>query len=186
MTNVMTNTTKGIRPYGDAAGWAARLCLLTAALAFTPAPLFALGFRIPNQDAAAIARGNAFAATADNPSALYYNPAGITQLPGVNVQIGALNYLGINTHYDSTTGTQSDSDFEVIPVPQFYATYSLEDLPLSFGLGVYAPFGLSVQWPQDTGFRSLAIESQLQYVTLNPVDRLENPSQFIPRGRPDH
>jgi long-chain fatty acid transport protein len=45
-----------------------------------PASSFALGFRIPDQDARATARGNAFAATADNPSAIYYNPAGITYL----------------------------------------------------------------------------------------------------------
>jgi long-chain fatty acid transport protein len=45
---------------------------------------FADGFRLPDQDAFATARGEAFAATADNASAIYYNPAGITQLEGWN------------------------------------------------------------------------------------------------------
>ena len=45
-----------------------------------PVTGFALGIRIADQDARATARGNAFTATADNPSAIYYNPAGITQL----------------------------------------------------------------------------------------------------------
>jgi len=49
-----------------------------------------LGSRIPNQDAAAIAARHAFVATADNPSAMYYNPAGISQLEGQNVQAGSL------------------------------------------------------------------------------------------------
>ena len=40
------------------------------------------GFRLPDQDAFATARGEAFVATADNASAIYYNPAGITQLAG--------------------------------------------------------------------------------------------------------
>ena len=40
------------------------------------------GFGLPDQDAFATARGEAFVATADNPSAIYYNPAGITQLAG--------------------------------------------------------------------------------------------------------
>lgn len=39
---------------------------------------FANGFRLADQDAFATARGEAFVATADNPSAVYYNPAGIT------------------------------------------------------------------------------------------------------------
>jgi len=134
-----------------------------------PAQVFALGFRIPNQDASAIARGNAFVATADNPSALYYNPAGITQLEGQNVQVGVLNYFGINTYYQSPLGSDSHTDFEDVPVPQLYYTYTPKDCPLSFGLGAYAPFGLGVEWPDNTGFRSLAIESRLQYLTLNPV-----------------
>ena len=48
------------------------------------ASLFANGFRLPDQDAFATARGEAFAATADNASAIYYNPAGISQLEGFN------------------------------------------------------------------------------------------------------
>ena len=139
------------------------------ALALIPSNVFGLGFRIPNQDAEAIARGNAFAATADNPSALYYNPAGITQLPGLTLQIGDLNYFGINTHYQAAAGGSSDTKFEVIPVPQIYCVFSPMNLPLSFGLGIYAPFGLGVEWPQDTGFRSIALESRLQYITVNPV-----------------
>jgi long-chain fatty acid transport protein len=41
---------------------------------------YGLGIRVADQDARATARGNAFTATADNPSAIYYNPAGITDL----------------------------------------------------------------------------------------------------------
>src|SRR5438093_1113680 len=70
------------------------LFMISGLLALWPAPLQGLGVRTPNQDPEAIGRGNAFAATANNPSALYYNPAGITQLPGHNIQLGLYNYLG--------------------------------------------------------------------------------------------
>jgi len=116
-----------------------------------------------------VARGNAFVATADNPSAIYYNPAGITQLEGQNIQIGVLNYFGINTYYESPSGLNTHSDFEDVPVPQFHYTYTPKDCAFSFGLGAYSPFGLGIEWPNNTGFRSLAIESRLQYFTLNPV-----------------
>jgi len=46
------------------------------------------GFRLADQDAFATARGEAFVATADNPSAIYYNPAGITQLEDNNLRSG--------------------------------------------------------------------------------------------------
>ncbi|MDF0675557.1 MAG: hypothetical protein P0120_14640 [Nitrospira sp.] len=47
---------------------------------FFPQAGLADGFRNPFHDAAAIAQGNAFAAQADNASAVFYNPAAMTHL----------------------------------------------------------------------------------------------------------
>jgi long-chain fatty acid transport protein len=55
------------------------------------------------------------------------------------------------------------------PVPQFYYTYSPEKLPLSFGLGVYAPYGLGLKWPDDASFRTISQEGRLLFVSVNPV-----------------
>src|SRR5439155_11457296 len=131
-----------------------------------------IGLQTPNQDAEAVGRGNGFVATANNTSALYYNAAGITQLPGENIQIGLLNYFGINSDYRSFTGTRSETRFENIPVPQLYYASTRElpdDRALSCGLGIYAPFGLGIEWPEDSGFRTIALQARLIYVTLNPV-----------------
>src|SRR5438045_7015452 len=108
--------------------------------------VYGLGFRIPNQDPEATARGNAFVATADNPSALYYNPAGITQLEGQNVQFG-LHALSVNSHFTAAAGgIKADTEFEIQPVPELYYVYSPKNYPLAFGLGAYVPFGLGLQW----------------------------------------
>src|SRR3989442_9069568 len=128
-----------------------------------------LGSRIPNQDAAAIARGNAFVATADNPSAMYYNPAGISQLEGQNVQAGSLFYLNIYADYVSPSGEKTKNITKIIPVPQLGYTLTLKDMPFSFGLGVYAPFGLGMEWPDNAPFRNAALEAKLTYITVNPV-----------------
>jgi len=129
----------------------------------------ALGFRIPNQDAAAIARGNAFVATADNPSALYYNPAGISQLEGQHIQVGSLFYLGIYGDYESPTGVSVHNQPEVIAAPTLQYTITPKDFPLSFGLGIYEPFGFSVNWPNEAPFRQEARKAELAYITINPV-----------------
>lgn len=129
----------------------------------------ALGLRIPNQDASAIARGNAFVATADNPSAIYYNPAGITQLEGQHIQAGSLFYLGIYADYQNPSGASFHNNPEILPAPTLQYTISPEDLPLSFGLGIYEPFGLSVDWSDSAPFRQEAIKSSLEYITINPV-----------------
>src|ERR1022692_2864804 len=134
-----------------------------------PTSVYGLGFSIPNQDAEAIARGNAFIATANNPSAIYYNPAGITQLEGAQAQFGMHN-LAINSEFQSLDGTRhADTKSSIAPVPQFFCTYSPKDSQFSFGVGLYAPFGLSLEWPTDTPFSSLAIKGSLTYITFNPV-----------------
>ncbi len=167
----MNTTTAFRKPGSPAVALCRPLCGMAAFGLITFAQITAsgLGVRIPNQDPEAIARGNAFVATADNPAAIYYNPAGITQLPGDNASVGLLNYLGINTAYDSSTGSHADTKFAVIPVPEIHFTHQFENVPLTLGLGVYAPFGLADQWPDNSSFRSIAIKASLQYITVNPV-----------------
>ena len=139
--------------------------LLLATL--VPANLKAVGFRLPNQDPEAIARGDAFAATADNPSAIYYNPAGITQLEGGNLRVG-LYAISPGVDYKGAGTTASmNSDFQ--PVPQFYFVYSLTNVPISLGLGTYAPYGLSGDWGNNTRFSTAAESGSLLYLSINPV-----------------
>ena len=133
------------------------------------------GFRLADQDAFATARGGAFVATADNASAVYYNPAGITQLEGLNFR-GGLYGIYLNPSFTppppGNTNTYHIKN-QWAAVPQFFGTYTPNDWPLSFGLGVYAPYGGNLGWPQDTGFRSVAISGSLNYVTINPVVALK-------------
>jgi long-chain fatty acid transport protein len=133
------------------------------------------GFRLADQDAFATARGEAFVATADNASAIYYNPAGITQLEGVNFR-GGVYGLYFNPTFTPPPPANTNT-FHIAnqwaAVPQGFATYTPEDWPVSFGLGVYSPYGGNISWPQDTGFRSVAIDGSLTYVTINPVVALK-------------
>jgi long-chain fatty acid transport protein len=131
------------------------------------------GFRLPDQDAFATARGEAFVATADNPSAIYYNPAGITQLEGNNLRGGLYGiYLDSSfspPHTAPNHGHTYDNQDNYAAVPQIFYTYTPTNIPVSFGLGFYAPYGGKTSWPQDTGFRSVAIDGSLTYLTINPV-----------------
>lgn len=130
--------------------------------------LMAGGFRLPDQDAFATARAEAFAATADNASAIYYNPAGLGQLRGHNVRAGFYS-IYFQSSYEAPGGGEWDSKAKISPVPQFFYAYGCDDLPLTFGLGVYAPYGLSLKWPGDVPFRQVALEGSLTYMTVNPA-----------------
>src|SRR6266478_6321595 len=130
--------------------------------------LHGLGIRIADQDPFATARGNAFAATADNLSAIYYNPAGITQLEGLNASAGVYA-ITLGSTYTAPGGAKFDTKDEFDGLPEVYGSYSLGNLPLSVGAGLYAPYGLGLEWPDNTGFGALAREGRIAYLTFNPV-----------------
>jgi len=158
MTNLMMNGKKS----------ACCFTALLAALVLWPVPAGANGYRLPNQDPEAIARGNAFVATADNPSAIYYNPAGIAQLEGNYLQAGA--YFGVpGVDFQSRSGAKANVGSDINTVPQIYYVYAPHDFPLAFGLGLYVPYGLSLNWSQPNPFRTVAENGSLLYLTINPV-----------------
>jgi long-chain fatty acid transport protein len=151
--------------------------LLMTAWGGVPLTLLANGLRLGSQDGFATARGDAFVATADNASAIYYNPAGITQLEGNQIR-GGIYGIYLDPSYRPPSGAPNSGETYHIEnslagVPQFFFTHTPESFPLSVGLGVYAPFGLGTTWPQDTGFRTVAIEGSLTYATINPVVAIE-------------
>jgi long-chain fatty acid transport protein len=140
--------------------------LLLAAL--LPASALANGTRLPNQNAEAAARGNAFVATADNPSAIYYNPAGLTQLPGLQIQSDAYA-ISARYDYESPLGADVKAERDIAVVPQFYASFTPENSAFSYGLGVYSPFGQSSEWPGDSGFRSIATRNEIVFLAVAPT-----------------
>jgi len=147
--------------------------------------VFANGFRLPDQDGFATARGEAFAATADNASAIYYNPAGIAQLDGMNLRAGLYSTYLDPTFSPPGGGATYHNQDKLVAVPQFYATLTPNDSRVSFGFGVFAPFGLGVNWPEKTGFRSVAIKGSLKYITAAPVIALKLAPNFMIGGGPN-
>lgn len=147
---------------------------LTSLTLAYPAHVFGLGVRIADQDAFATARGNAFVATADNPSAVYYNPAGITQLDGINTRSGVYG-IYLNDRYENASDKVNTIE-RLQAVPNFFMTAKLPiDAPLSVGLGVYSPYGLGMDWPGNAPFLNapsgfnVPMKGSLTYITVNPV-----------------
>jgi long-chain fatty acid transport protein len=134
--------------------------------------------RIQGQGAAASAMSNAFAAQADDPSALHYNPAGMTQLQGIQFMAGALASGG-STNFTSLTGVTARGDRNgsaAWPPPgHVFITANLRDLgitvlgDLSVGIGLTVPFGSLTRWPNDGPFRSATTFSALPLLDIKPT-----------------
>jgi len=127
---------------------------------------FASGFRLPDQDSAAMAMGGAFVGQADNPSAVWYNPAGITDLDGVRISAGVIAIYPVLTH-ENANGTTDVSDRSVFLPAQLFATDKLNDR-VSLGLGITSPFGLSTDWSATSATSSVATLSRVKTIDVNP------------------
>lgn len=146
-----------------------RQLLFTLLLLAFPGSVFALGFRIADQDPFATARGDAFAATADRPSAIYYNPAGIAMLDGQRFHLGVYG-IEIQVEMNPAGGGQTiKNKHQIQVVPQLFYTGHVENTPFTFGLGIYSPFGFGLEYPEDSAIRELAIKGRIRFLTLNPV-----------------
>lgn len=151
------------------AGVVARRWLLAVCALAVPASGFALGIKLPDQDAFASARGNAFAATADNPSAAYYNPAGLTQLEGSYFDAGMYGITYASRYSGANGGINSQQEWAA--VPHTYSTFSFTNYHLALGLGVYSPYGLSMNWPNKAPWVAAGAgqTGSILYIRANPV-----------------
>jgi len=123
----------------------------------------AAGFYLPNQDAFATGRGNAFVATANSPAAVYYNPAGLSQIDSISSSVGV---YAIRLGNDAeVAGSNHEADREWQPVPHVYVVKPINDR-IRLGLGLNSPFGLGTDWGDDTPFRTSGIEALIVNVSL--------------------
>lgn len=128
---------------------------------------FAAGFRLPDQDSAALGMAGAFAGQADNPSAAWYNPAGMIQLDGTRVSGGVIGIYPVLTH-ENTNGTTDVSSRDIHLPVHLYATHRLDDR-FAFGVSINNPFGLSTDWnPETSATRYVATFSKIVTTEVNP------------------
>jgi long-chain fatty acid transport protein len=137
----------------------------------------ASGFYVGEQDSVAASRGMAVTAKLMEPSTLYFNPAGIAFLEGVNVSAGFTAIIPTFKYSDPDGLRKSaDSKSNIIWDPHLYATYSFGK-KAAIGVGFNAPFGLVLEWP-----KAWAGQQQIQKIDLKiPTIYIGAAARPIPR-----
>lgn len=153
-------------------------------------PVFAEAFRILDQSASATGQGTAFAAQADDPSAIHYNPAGMTQLPGIQTSLGT-NFVSGNISFTNSAGMETDGNFGGTianpPPSNVYLTANLKTLGLpalrflTLGLGVTTPFGISVEYPSTSPVSTVVTQTNLPLIDIKPTVALKA-SEYLSLG----
>ncbi|MCF6208410.1 MAG: outer membrane protein transport protein [Ghiorsea sp.] len=149
-----------------------RIIIVSAASLLLSSQVFASGFMIPEQGAKAMGMGNAFGAIADDASANWFNPAGLSFQEN-NASVSSTLVYPLN---DFETGGQTYSAKKGLHViPQAYMRYGDGNSDVSYGLGINSPFGLSVDWTgsgapftQTAAAGKAVTFSEIQAVHVNP------------------
>jgi long-chain fatty acid transport protein len=131
-----------------------RLLFLSVLFAFVSvSAAFADGsgaFRIKMPDSEAGGKGFAFIGEADNPSAIVYNPAGLTQLKGAKLISLSVLPLELSSKYESDSGINARLKKDVCWIPNLYYVddFGVKDFNFGFGFGSY--WGLQTSWAKDS------------------------------------
>ena len=143
-----------------------------------PAATFAQAIRFQPQGAAAAGQGNAFAAQADDASAIHFNPAGLTQVDGVQSIIGS-TLMGGSIKYKSPVGLDTRGDLggsiTSPPPSHFYVSANLGALgastfsPVTLGLGLISSFGSNTRYPVDGPFNTAITSAALPLIDIKPT-----------------
>ncbi len=123
-------------------------------------------FRIEVVDAAAMGKGAAVVAQADNPSAIYYNPAGMTQLDGkLNISLGA-SIIQPFTTYKNNSGNETDMRRQIFTIPNILAVSNLGLEKFAFGIGTTSNWGTGTYWAEDSFSKYVATKSDFNTQTV--------------------
>jgi long-chain fatty acid transport protein len=119
------------------------------------APARGAGYSIYEQGSKALGMAGAFTALADDPSAIFFNPAGLARLEGTQVQAG-VHLISISREFAGAApypgfGVTEEGRDEIGTPINLYATRRLSP-SLAAGLGVNNPFGLKTAWEDPESF----------------------------------
>ena len=127
--------------------------------------------------------GAGVAAEASDASTLYYNPAGMINLEGEQLVVGATivtatskiqpgSTISVSNNTTGplvyTTSIAGEKAYASIPIPALFYTKKVNP-NLAWGIGVYVPFGLETSWAESAPTRYSATKSNLQIINVSPA-----------------
>ncbi len=138
---------------------------------FMAANAHAEGFALNEWSARGVSLAGGLVGRADDVSALAYNAAGLTQLPGSRVMLG-LGFVAPQGSIDADLygGRKHETSTKpaVFTLPHGYLSYQLND-DFWLGLGVFSRFGIGNSYSQDWVGRYNVYDLGLQTISFVPT-----------------
>lgn len=145
------------------------------------------GFYVPEIGARAAGTGAATVADGADPSAIVHNPAGLAASEGVQIELSTDLFLPRVTFFrrpqvDPNTNENLDyprveNTNRVIAAPYLGASYRVNER-VAAGLAVYAPFGATLEFPEDGSQRQVVTHIGLRTIFVSPGVAVALPGGF--------
>jgi len=149
---------------------------------FLTTSLFASGVGLTGIGARATALGGNFRGVANDWSAMFWNPAGLTQIKGMQFG-GSFELISVVGKYTFTQDAtmpfsvyrtaETENEPKTFPIPAAGFVYGTEKM--AFGLSVYAPFGLGAEWDvmdteaYNSAYPAIDYEDDLKVIDIHPT-----------------
>lgn len=122
------------------------------------------GYAIRHQTAKALGLASATIAGINDPSAVYYNPAALSEVEGNQILING-SYINVLSSMENSGRKAVDKHDDNL-LAALFINYHIPSTDLTLGFGSYAPFGLATTYERDfTRFAALRSEIRTLYVT---------------------
>jgi len=151
--------------------------IIAAALSAMSVGAQASGYRFGSQSVSGQGTADSNAAEANDASTIFYNPAGLSRLDGLQITAGATVVVPHSTFTDSgstrftgtPTGGTAANDYvpSSVTAPSFYLSKKLND-KWTVGVGMFVPYGTKINYGSEWTGRYALSDVKLESITLNP------------------
>jgi len=140
---------------------------------------FAGGYMIPHQTARGLGLSNAMTAGVNDASAVYYNPAALSEVQGDNLLVSG-TYVNLQNSVENS-GRKSTNKHDNNFFATFFANYHIPGSDFTLGIGTYTPFGLATRYDSDAFTRFAAVQTELKTIYITPALSW-NPTKYFSFG----
>ncbi|MBU0534443.1 MAG: outer membrane protein transport protein [Candidatus Omnitrophica bacterium] len=131
----------------------------------------------PSIGARATGMGGAFVAVADDPSSLFWNPAGLGLCKGTLYMSGTA-FVAPYSYYEVDGADKEKSTTTAQMIPNLFLAHNFTD-SFSMGLGYYVPFGLGQRWKDDASLNYNSTRSEISLSNLQAGMSLKLTDDFL-------
>lgn len=149
--------------------------LITLLIAAAPAALLAQGFQVNLQGQRQQGMGGAGTALMQDGAALFFNPGGMSFVPGNSVSVGVSPTIANAIYRDEATGIQSKTTSGASYPFTAYGVFGCDSSKskvlnkFKFGVGVYTPFGSTITWEDKWTGRFALTSLSLTSIFIQPT-----------------